>query len=422
MELTSTALSPWATSAVGVRTVFASHLTIGSTVLGAGNVISANGYAGIFLDGSGSVSNVVQGNRIGTDMTSTIALSNSGPGIRLTNVSQSTIGGLTTSTRNLISGNQQAGVLIESQSIGNLVVGNFIGLDANGMARLGNASDGVLVEGGAKDNTIGGTVAGARNVISGNASNGIQIFSAGTDNNLVAGNFIGTDINGTSPIGNSSGVVVRLGAQGNTIGGVAEGARNIISGNDVFGVSIADDGTTGNLVLGNRIGTSVDGKEAVANGGAGVEISDGATGNSIGNTSAGNIISGNAGQGIYLHGSGTNGNHVQNNWIGINVDGNSSIPNGVYGVEISLGAVRIPLVARPSATLSRATDLMESTFAILARRGILSSETGSVWMPQGTAHWEIWTTAFGWTPQTTSSAVPASGMSSRRVDFPASRL
>src|SRR6185295_18010727 len=89
----------------------------------------------------------------------------------------------------------------------------------------------------ASNNTIGGTTTAARNIISGHASQGIAIVNTGTTGNLVQGNFIGTNVNGTAAVSNGSGVGI-TNAPGNTIGGAVAGARNVISGNIGDGVGI----------------------------------------------------------------------------------------------------------------------------------------------------------------------------------------
>ena len=106
------------------------------------------------------------------------------------------------------------------------------------------------------NNTIGGTVAGASNLVSGNLGDGIVLEA---DDNAVSGNRIGVSGDGTTALGNGGSGVVVLG-QGNTIGGTTSGARNVISGNVVRGVFLAG---SGNFVFGNSIGTTADGKAAV---------------------------------------------------------------------------------------------------------------------------------------------------------------
>jgi hypothetical protein len=217
---------------------------------------------------------------------------------------------------------------------GNIVKGSYIGTDVTGTVDLGNAFDGLNIA--SSNNTIGGTAAAARNVISGNGNTGILI-TAGPTGNLVQGNFIGTNAAGTGAIGNGTGVLTQ-GQSGNssshTIGGTAPGARNIISGNNGPGISIG--GTlTGSVVQGNFIGTDVTGRTAVANASDGVLIMFGSANNTIGGTTpaARNVISGNGANGVR---SDYHPNTVQGNFIGTQADGVSPLGNGSNGVLINL--------------------------------------------------------------------------------------
>src|SRR5207244_1384210 len=103
--------------------------------------------------------------------------------------------------------------------------------NAAGTAALANGGDGVIIGHGAANNTVGGAVAGARNVISGNGGDGVAIQDAFTTGNLVQGNFIGTDINGGNAVGNGNGVAISGSAANNMVGGTVAGTRNVISGN-----------------------------------------------------------------------------------------------------------------------------------------------------------------------------------------------
>ncbi len=119
---------------------------------------------------------------------------------------------------------------------GTLTAGNYLGTDAGGTATVGNAGDGVLLDAGARANTIGGRGAGAGNVIAGNG-NGVEITGGGTSGNVVLGNFIGTDRSGTAALGNvNGGIVIDNGATANTVGGAAAGSANVISGGVVVPV------------------------------------------------------------------------------------------------------------------------------------------------------------------------------------------
>jgi len=200
-------------------------------------------------------------------------------------------------------------------------------LDASGTNAIPNAVSGLLLFDGEQSNTIGGNVTGARNVISGNDNAGINID--GTSNNLVAGNYIGTDITGTNSVGNTqAGIYLTDGAENNIIGGTTPTARNVISGNDSYGVYIRDPGTIGNLIEGNYIGTTPDGASALGNLFAGVILFNGAANNTIGGgAGAGNVVSGNFSYGFYVSDIGTSGNWIQGNNIGTDVTGSNSIPN-----------------------------------------------------------------------------------------------
>jgi hypothetical protein len=229
-----------------------------------------------------------------------------------------------------------------SGSTGNKVEGNFIGTDAAGTADLGNLY-GVYIEG--SNNTVGGTTAGARNIISGNVI-GVSIFLSGATGNQVMGNYIGTDKDGDDDLGNNLGVIIN-GASNNTVGGTAAGARNINSSNtpsptfgqDGDGVYITSPGTTGNKVEGNYIGTDAAGTADLGNGGSGVRIDNLASNNTVGGTEAGarNVISGNSGDGVVIgavDGGDATDNQVMGNYIGTDESGTQPLGNTGNGVVI----------------------------------------------------------------------------------------
>ena len=317
--------------------------TIGGAGVGYRNVMSGNSWSGVFISGPGTDSNVVSGNYIGTDVSGDATLGNTANGVAISDGAKSnTIGGATESDRNIISGNGEQGVSIYgSDTDGNLVSGNYIGTDVTGTATPGSESGGVVISGGSKSNTIGGTTEGERNIISGNKSYGVSISGLGTNSNVISGNYIGTDVNGTSDLGNGYvGVIISNGTQYNTIGGNTEGARNIISGNDDDGIFIFDPGTDNNTVSGNYIGTDVNGIADLGNKENGVLIRDGGHNNTVGGTTPGerNIISGNDGYGITIRGPGTWNNIVSGNYIGTDVNGIADLGNSASGVLIREGA------------------------------------------------------------------------------------
>ena len=141
---------------------------------GAGNLVSGNTSAGVYVLDSGG--NLVEGNLIGTDLTGSTALANVDDGIVLQQSSNDTIGGTAAVARNVISGNDAVNVELYYSS-DETVEGNLIGTNATGEAAISNGVDGIVLNGGA-DNSVGGTAAGAGNVISGNADYGVLVFGA----------------------------------------------------------------------------------------------------------------------------------------------------------------------------------------------------------------------------------------------------
>src|SRR5262245_6606422 len=235
------------------------------------------------------------------------------------------------------------GILVAfASSAGAVIAGNHIGVNAAGTAAAPNGDAGVRVTEGATNVTVGGTAAADRNVISGNLGSGVVIDgSGGTTNVLVRGNYIGTDAAGTAPIGNFIAVWV-TGSSGNTVGGAAAGTRNIISGND-RGVWIDGPAASNNVVAGNYIGTDASGTADLGNTGFGVAITGG-SGNTVGGTyaGAGNVISGNDQFGDFFHSGGfgvfitiASNTVVAGNFIGTDATGTTDLGNTIAGVVIS---------------------------------------------------------------------------------------
>jgi hypothetical protein len=291
--------------------------TVGGTTAAARNIISGNHFQGITIVGANTSLNLVQGNYIGVDASGASAgFGNGSAGISFAGgAHHNTIGGSTSGTGNVISGNAFQGVTIDGSSQ-NLVHGNFIGLDKNGTAVIANNSAGVSVFNGAQSNTIGGTAAGARNVISGNTFQGVTLDGASTSQNVVAGNLIGLDATGINSFANSEGVAIYNSAHDNTIGGTTAGSRNFICGSTYYGVSMNNSGTNDNLVQGNSIGLNVAGT-ARPNGYQGVAIFNGPQSNMVGGSALGasNIISGNTFQGVLVDLASTIKNSISQNSI-----------------------------------------------------------------------------------------------------------
>ncbi len=309
----------------------ASGCTIGGTNTGTRNVLSGNAQYGVIIT-SNTTDNVVLGNYIGTDMSGSLMVSNAFGGVFLAaGASHNLIGGMNAGAGNVISGNLGNGILLRgSDVLNNAVQGNFIGTDATGMHALPNPVAGVTLDTGASSNLIGGTVAGARNVISGNDLGydcGVFVADSGTSGNVVEGNFIGLGADGLTAVPNYYGMICSDGATGNTFGGTVAGARNVISGNSSYGMSVRYPGTSGNVVEGNYVGLDAGGVTAVPNN-FGVICYGGATNNQIGGTGAGmgNFVAGNY-YGVCLADPGTSGNVVEGNFIGTDYTGTNGVGN-----------------------------------------------------------------------------------------------
>ncbi|MCE9564846.1 MAG: right-handed parallel beta-helix repeat-containing protein [Planctomycetes bacterium] len=224
------------------------------------------------------------------------------------------------------------------------IVGDFIGTDSSGTSARANAGVGVVLT-GSHVNTIGGTIAKQRNLISGNTVQGVLFTNSVS--NAILGNLIGTNITGDTAIQNGSvkydGDGVRISGGGfNIIGGSTPEARNLLSGNFDDGVDIRD-GSEGNEVLGNYIGTKLGGRAILPNKADGVYIQD-ASYNLVGSivTGEANVLSGNGYNGVFLYGDSHN-NTIEGNFIGTNSKadhlGNSTLVTFADGIFLAqLGA------------------------------------------------------------------------------------
>ncbi len=290
---------------------------------GVGNLLSGNTVYGVIIDaGSG---NIVKGNTIGLDVAGTVAVPNA-TGIYL-NSAGNTVGGGAAGERNIISGNTIEGINVSQP--GNVIQGNYIGINSLGTAAVGNGGSGIAVS--ASNTQVGGSGAGEGNVIAGNLGAGLSIYS-GTGN-IVQGNIIGLNAAGTSAIGNAyQGIYVASASTSCTIGGSTPGAGNVISGNGFSGVELA--AGNGNVVRGNYIGTDKTGTVAIGNTIHGLQI-NGADNTQVGGTAAGegNLISGNLNTGVYvIVGTGTN---FQGNIVGMDISATAALPNVFHGLGLA---------------------------------------------------------------------------------------
>jgi Right handed beta helix region/SdrD B-like domain len=204
---------------------------------------------GVSINGNG---NTVAANHVGVNAAGTAAWANTAIGINVYG-NNNMIGGTVAGAGNVVAGNGGVGISLGTASTGNTVAGNLVGVNAAGTAAIGNGSHGVSIWQGS-NNTIGGTTAAARNVIGGQSgAAAVYVGDTSATGNVVQGNYIGTGSNGTTAIGNQWGVIVD--AVNTTVGGTAAGAGNLItngtSGVTINGYPIAN--ATGNAVLGNSI-------------------------------------------------------------------------------------------------------------------------------------------------------------------------
>lgn len=302
---------------------------IGNGTAGGRNIISGN-TQGVYIEGAGTTNNQVLGNYIGLNSAGTAALANNYGINILLGASQNYIGDGTADGKNVISGNSNTGIYITGTNTNsNEVIGNYIGTTASGEAALPNSSAGVYTASNASYNKIGKAVAGCGNVISGN-SYGIILASS---TNEVLGNYIGLSASGIKLANTTQGIQVA--GISNKIGNGTTLGRNIISGNTNGGIILQGIGSSYYTeIMGNYIGTNVDGTSEIGNGSYGIYSNSDR--NKIGDGTDGgrNVISGNSnGEGIWF--SIGCSNEVYGNYIGLNAAGTASLANGYNGINIS---------------------------------------------------------------------------------------
>ncbi len=321
----------------GLHAINSSNLVIGLRNSGLENVVAGNGGHGIFIERSEwqAPDSPCEGTRIfanwighwhGTNQ------ANSGHGIYLYGVSNAWIGGSTdTFEGNHVCGNGEAGIRLSAcreVEVYNNDVGVYFSL-------LGNQAipnlDGIRGD-GVVDCVIGGEAQYEHNYVSGNLRDGIHIGNETTtpSNNLIQGNFVGVDSTGMEAIPNGGDGIHVVGDH-NWIGGAmgplgGDRAGNVVCANVSNGMVVAG---WSNSVLGNYVGVDDTGNGRLGNGLHGI-VSAGTYG-CIGNPVWGNVVGANGGHGIWLNGAGMS-NLVQNNRIGVGLDGSSNVGNGLSGI------------------------------------------------------------------------------------------
>ena len=315
----------------GVDIIGAANNTVGGTSSGAGNAISSNAGDGVDISGATATGNIVSFNLIGVTSDGSQALGNADDGVAVSS-SRTQIG-----PGNVISANGIGVDITGATTTGIDVIGNLIGTDGTGEFGLGNEFQGVLVD-AASGVTIQGDAAGSQ-VISGNEI-GIELTDSATAV-LIEGTFIGTDKTGSIALPNAhQGILIDQGAWDNTIGGTATTSKNVISTNH-WGVEIdggPPSGPSANALMGNLIGTDITGQLPLGNEIDGVTITD-SSGNTIGGIAsvAGNTIAFNTDAGVHVvsgNADAIESNSIfSNGTLGIQLDGSSN--DGIVAPALS---------------------------------------------------------------------------------------
>jgi len=283
------------------------------------------------------------------------------------------IGGTGAADRNVISGNEDAGLYLEDSDL-NQILGNYIGTDKNGTFAVPNLC-GIAIS-SSTANIVGGNTAAARNLISGNTQGGMDLTLCSST--IIQGNYIGTNAAGTQAIPNTYGINLRLFNNDNQIGGNFSTEGNLISGNDSMGIKLVG---VFNRIQGNRIGVQADGISPLGNGEAGISIPEG-NGNEIGgpNSTQGNIIAFHGGDGIRIHAAtgSTESNLISHNAIfrnmGIGIDlgfsfasnpNKGKTPNdATASPDADTGANRLQNFAMMTATYDAGSNTLTITYEV----------------------------------------------------------
>ena len=321
----------------GINLYLATGTRVGGPTVADRNIVVGTRFAAgisVFL----STNSVVQGNYVGVDAGGS-PRTNFSHGISIVDGTGNLIGGGNPGEGNIISGNKPAGIFLQG-TVSNRIQGNFIGTSIAGTFAVGNAAFGIVIE-DSPYNWIGGTNRDEGNLISGNLTNGVSVTGTNSHHNVIAANFIGTDVSGMNGISNRNSGIVLQDAQNNTIGGPTPGERNIISGNanngiELYGLNVNT--ATGNVIIGNYFGLASNGVSKLGNGrgggfGAGIYFGVLVRGNTIGGPAPGarNIFGDNT-YGLVMQGG--HDNLVQGNYIGLDVSGSVVVSNRADGIYL----------------------------------------------------------------------------------------
>ncbi len=306
----------------GILIQDSSSNVIGGTVSSARNVISALEQDGIRVQRGAysATGNVILGNYIGLNPAGTAAIANSVYGINIVDAPDTLVGDLLSGGRNVFGANTNAAIHVAgTQSAGTRIVDNYIGISADGTTGLANGGAGILIEAPLLE--IGGTGTVPGNVIAGGHSSGILATGADAKEQIIANNRIGLSPGGQR-LDNSSGIVFTNSASSSSI------LDNIIAASSTDGI-LLDGAGDGIVIERNSIGTDGSASSALGNLGNGIRINN--TESSIIGSVAfgGNVIAHNLGAGVRVEGT-SDGNEILNNSIFDNGEGGIVIVNGAH--------------------------------------------------------------------------------------------
>lgn len=312
-------------------------VSAGSNVIGTPNLADRNIIAGSCMNGLGiflsaGTNTIIQNNFIGVDASGRAPLDNQfGIGLQFSGFH--TIGGLGAFERNIVRADA-ACIADAVNPIGhNIIRGNYIGVDVTGKNALSAATgEGIYIALNAHNDIIDSNViAGCTNgiVLGIDTGDSETPFTDVVFNNSIINNIIGLDSSGLIPIPNQrSGIQITV-AQNNII------EDNTISSNEFNGVYVCERSDS-NTILNNYIGTEISGNLPRGNTQNGIQLgtlgSD-VTVNDLNTSVQNNLISSNQANGILIQ-SGSNFNEIHGNKIGVNWNAQTKLGNAQSGVAI----------------------------------------------------------------------------------------
>jgi titin len=337
-----------------------------------GNVLSGNTFYGLTLNGTSG--DVVAGNLVGVNAADSVPVANGAAGVTLDGAATGNV-----LNGNVIGGNAVFGVLLYGPGVtGNTLAGNLVGLNPAGTA-LANGFAGVALGAGAAGNSVGGPTPAYRNVISDNTVDGVYVEGAGTNNNVIESDYVGTNPAGGAAAANGvAGIAVQDGAANNLVG------VDLISGNGKYGVELTGAGTSGNIIGSCLIGSNAAGNAALGNGFEGVLIQAGAAGNTV----SGDLIAAQI-ENIDVEGVGTSGNVVQASLIGTNLAGTAALGTTTFDVFINGGTGNLvggPTVAQRN-VIAGATNVgvvLDAVANVVMNNLVGTNAAGTAALPNGT--------------------------------------